>query len=138
MARKEITFVVQDQASRDVGKEFIITEMSAWDGEELASQLFRIMGEQGITGIPDDVINMGSAGLGTIGMNVISAASPEAARALRDRLLSTVQIAIESEEAGRIVRAVNGKIDFEEIETIRLVMAEVFKVNFGFLTIGEQ
>lgn len=33
MARKEIPFIVEDD-NRDNGKEFIITEMSAWDADE--------------------------------------------------------------------------------------------------------
>ena len=88
MARKEIPFIVEDD-NRDNGKEFIITEMSAWDADELAQDLFRSMGESGFSGIPADVIAMGCAGLATLGLNVISAASPEVARKLRDRLMST-------------------------------------------------
>ncbi|EHJ8040354.1 hypothetical protein KB263_005266, partial [Escherichia coli] len=54
MARKEIPFIVEDD-NRDNGKEFIITEMSAWDADELAQDLFRSMGESGFSGIPADV-----------------------------------------------------------------------------------
>ncbi|MCZ5834298.1 hypothetical protein O5345_19420 [Escherichia coli] len=45
MARKEIPFIVEDD-NRDNGKEFIITEMSAWDADELAQDLFRSMGNR--------------------------------------------------------------------------------------------
>jgi len=135
MARKEISFIVEDD-NRDNGKEFIITEMSAWDADELAQDLFRSMGESGFSGIPADVIAMGCAGLATLGLNVISAASPEVARKLRDRLMSTVQIVI-THEGSRQVRTVK-PVDFEEVSTIRQVMDKVFKVNFDFLTIAGE
>ncbi|ENF55470.1 hypothetical protein ECP03048166_1122 [Escherichia coli P0304816.6] len=135
MARKEIPFIVEDD-NRYNGKEFIITEMSAWDADELAQDLFRSMGESGFSGIPADVIAMGCAGLATLGLNVISAASPEVARKLRDRLMSTVQIVI-THEGSRQVRTVK-PVDFEEVSTIRQVMDKVFKVNFDFLTIAGE
>ncbi|MDZ9097537.1 hypothetical protein SND70_15945 [Escherichia coli] len=135
MARKEIPFIVEDD-NRDNGKEFIITEMSAWDADELAQDLFRSMGESGFSGIPADVIAMGCAGLATLGLNVLSAASPEVARKLRDRLMSTVQIVI-AHEGSRQVRTVK-PVDFEEVSTIRQVMDKVFKVNFDFLTIAGE
>jgi hypothetical protein len=135
MARKEITYIVEDEG-RDKGKEFIITEMSAWDADELAQDIFRAMGDSNFSEIPADVIAMGCAGLATVGLSVLSASSPDVARTLRDRLMSTVQIAI-TYDGQRQVRKVNGGIDFEEVSTIRLVMDKVFKANFDFLTIAE-
>ncbi|WP_336281101.1 hypothetical protein [Cronobacter dublinensis] len=134
MARKEISYVVMDE-NRDKGKEFIITEMSAWDADEMAQDIFRAMGDCNYTGIPADVIAMGCAGLATVGLSVLSASSPEVSRQLRDRLLSTVQIVI-THDGDRQIRAVKS-IDFEEVSTIRSLMDKVFKVNFDFLTIAE-
>lgn len=135
MSRKEIPFIVTDEG-RDKGKEFIITEMSAWDADELAQDIFRAMGDSNYTGIPADVIAMGCAGLATVGLSVLSASSPDVSRTLRERLMSTVQIVI-THEGKTQMRKVNGTIDFEEVQTIRQVMDQVFKVNFDFLTIAE-
>lgn len=135
MSRKEIPFIVTDEG-RDKGKEFIITEMSAWDADELAQDIFRAMGDSNYTGIPADVIAMGCAGLATVGLSVLSASSPDVSRTLRERLMSTVQIVI-THEGKTQMRKVNGSIDFEEVQTIRQVMDQVFKVNFDFLTIAE-
>lgn len=135
MSRKEIPFIVTDEG-RDKGKEFIITEMSAWDADELAQDIFRAMGDSNYTGIPADVIAMGCAGLATVGLSVLSASSPDVSRTLRERLMSTVQIVITHEGKSQM-RKVNGSIDFEEVQTIRQVMDQVFKVNFDFLTIAE-
>ena len=135
MARKEIPYVVMDE-NRDKGKEFIITEMSAWDADELAQDIFRAMGDSDFSAIPADVIAMGCAGLATVGLSVLSAASPDVSRNLRDRLLQTVQIVI-TQEGRRQVRQVK-PIDFEEVSTIRTLMDQVFRVNFDFLTIAGE
>ncbi|CAI9399148.1 hypothetical protein [Lelliottia sp. T2.26D-8] len=136
MARKEIPFIVEAEG-RDKGKEFIITEMSAWDADSLAQDIFRAMGDAEFSSIPPDVISMGCAGLATVGLSVMSAASPDVARKLRDRLMSTVEIII-THEGQRQTRPVNGAIDFEEVSTIRTLLDKVFQVNFSFLTIAGE
>ena len=136
MARKEISFIVEADG-RDKGKEFLITEMSAWDADTLAQDIFRAMGDSGFSEIPADVIAMGCAGLATVGLSVISASSPDVARQLRDRLMSTVAIVI-THEGTRQQRKVKGELDFEEVSTIRTLLDKVFKVNFDFLTIAGE
>lgn len=136
MARKEIPFIVEEEG-RDKGKEFIITEMSAWDADTLAQDIFRAMGDSNYSQIPADVIAMGCAGLATVGLSVISASSPEVARQLRDRLMSTVDIII-TNDGQRQQRKVNGSLDFEEVSTIRSLLDKVFQVNFDFLTIAGE
>lgn len=136
MARKEIPFIVEEDG-RDKGKEFLITEMSAWDADSLAQDIFRAMGDSNYSSIPADVIAMGCAGLATVGLSVISASSPEVARQLRDRLMSTVDIIITS-DGQRQQRKVNGSLDFEEVSTIRSLLDKVFQVNFDFLTIAGE
>lgn len=136
MARKEIPFIVETEG-RDKGKEFLITEMSAWDADSLAQDIFRAMGDSNYSSIPADVISMGCAGLATVGLSVISASSPEVARQLRDRLMSTVDIII-TNDGQRQQRKVNGSMDFEEVSTIRTLLDKVFQVNFDFLTIAGE
>lgn len=136
MARKEIPFIVEEDG-RDKGKEFLITEMSAWDADTLAQDIFRAMGDSNYSSIPADVIAMGCAGLATVGLSVISASSPEVARQLRDRLMSTVDIVI-TNDGQRQQRKVNGSLDFEEVSTIRSLLDKVFQVNFEFLKIDAE
>lgn len=136
MARKEIPFVV-DEDNRDKGKEFLITEMSAWDADSLSQDIFRAMGDAEFSNIPAEVIAMGCAGLATVGLSVISSSSPEVAKTLRDRLMSTVEIII-THDGKRQRRPVNGALDFEEVSTIRSALDKVFQVNFNFLTIAGE
>ena len=136
MARKEIPFIVEEEG-RDKGKEFLITEMSAWDADTLSQDIFRAMGDSNYSSIPADVIAMGCAGLATVGLSVISASPPEVARQLRDRLMSTVDRIIIN-KGQRQQRKVNGPLDFEEVSTIRDLIDKVFEVNFSFLTIAGE
>lgn len=135
MARKTLNYTV-DADGRDFGKVFVITEMSAWDADTMAQDIFRAMGDSKFTEIPEDVIRMGCAGLATIGLSVLCAASPEVSSTMRDRLLSTVEIAIEH-EGKQQVRKVKS-IDFEEVPTIRTLMDKVFHLNFGFLALAAE
>jgi len=135
--RKEVIYKVEDEASRDNGKEFLITEMTAWDIDTMSQDLFRIMGECGFSGIEPDVIAMGCAGLATVGLSVITAASPEAARQVRDRLMATVEIVIEN-DGKTIKRKVNGPLDFEEAKTIRVILDKCCELNFSFLAKGSE
>ena len=132
MSRKTVTIDIDDQDSRDFGKKFIITEMSAWDGEELAQDITRIMGDVGFSEIPQDVINMGSAGLATLGLSFLSAAHKEVSGEIKKRLMQTVQV-VNTDDKGKVnTSPVNQRLDFEEITTIRRILDEVFKLNFSF------
>ncbi|MGY0156356.1 hypothetical protein ACVQK1_09440 [Edwardsiella tarda] len=131
--RKQITYIVEDN-NRDHGKEFIITEMSSGDGDEMATELYRTMMKGGFYEIPQDIIAMGCAGLATMGMNVLALASADTYRILRSRLLDTVEIVIRHDGNQQTRKVMLD--DFEEVSTIRTLMDKVFQENFGFLTIA--
>lgn len=135
MSRKQITYIVEDEC-RDKGKEFLITEMSAWDAEELSEEVYRAMGHGEFNSLPADVVSMGVAGLATVGMSVLAAAPASVSRPISERLLATVQIVI-SNEGKDIPRAIK-PIDFEEISTIRTLKDKVFELNFGFLSLAAK
>lgn len=126
--RRTVEFTATE--GRDAGKKFIITEMSAWDADELASDIYRIMMDTNFTALPADVIAMGVAGLATVGLSVISSASKEAGKLLRDQLMDTVEIEV-THQGNTITRKVKGAVDFEEVFTIRQVLDKVFETNFS-------
>lgn len=135
MSRKQITYIVEDEG-RDKGKEFIITEMSAWDAEELSEEIYRAMGHGEFNSLPADVVAMGVAGLATVGISVLAAAPASVSRPISDRILSTVEIVI-TNEGKDITRSIK-PIDFEEISTIRALKDKVFELNFGFLSLAAK
>lgn len=131
--RKTSTVIIQE-LNRDHGKEFLLTEMSAFDGEKLAEDVWRALKSSNITSIPQDVISLGVYGLGTLGMAILSATSSEAADVLSSRLLSCVQIVIRN-GAEAITRPVT-ELDFEEISTIRTLKDRCFSLHFDFLNLA--
>ncbi|CNF28803.1 hypothetical protein QVN42_13255 [Yersinia nurmii] len=135
MSRKQITYIVEDEG-RDKGKEFLITEMSAWDAEELSEEIYRAMGHGEFNSLPADVVSMGISGLATVGMSVLAAAPASVSRPISDRLLSTVLIVIthNGKENSRPIKS----IDFEEVSTIRALKDKVFELNFGFLSLAAK
>ncbi|EMY4690300.1 TPA: hypothetical protein ACPZRY_004353 [Yersinia enterocolitica] len=135
MSRKQITYTVEDEG-RDKGKEFIITEMSAWDAEELSEEIYRAMGHGEFNSLPADVVSMGVAGLATVGVSVLAAAPASVSRPISDRILSTVEIVI-TNEGKDITRSIK-PLDFEEISTIRTLKDKVFELNFGFLSLAAK
>ncbi|EOW7155788.1 TPA: hypothetical protein ACPZQZ_002176 [Yersinia enterocolitica] len=135
MSRKQITYTVEDEG-RDKGKEFIITEMSAWDAEELSEEIYRAMGHGEFNSLPADVVSMGVAGLATVGVSVLAAAPASVSRPISDRILSTVKIVITNE--GKDITRSLKPIDFEEISTIRTLKDKVFELNFGFLSLAAK
>ncbi|NNS07342.1 hypothetical protein [Erwinia sp. JH02] len=132
MSRKIITFIAED--GRDKGKEFQITEMSAWDAEELSEEIYRAMGQGEFNSLPADVVSMGIAGLATVGMSVLAAAPAATSRYISDKLLSTVKAVI-THEGQQVSRDVE-KIDFEEIATLRKLKDKVLELNFSFLSLA--
>ncbi|WP_145484410.1 hypothetical protein [Yersinia aldovae] len=135
MSRKQITYIVEDEG-RDKGKEFLITEMSAWDAEELSEEIYRAMGHGEFNSLPADVVAMGAAGLATVGISVLAAAPASVSRPISDRILSTVEVVI-TNEGKDITRSIK-PIDFEEISTIRTLKDKVFELNFGFLSLAAK
>lgn len=135
MSRKQITYIVEDEC-RDKGKEFLITEMSAWDAEELSEEVYRAMGHGEFNSLPADVVAMGVAGLATVGMSVLAAAPASVSRPISEKLLATVQIVI-SNKGKEIPRSIKS-LDFEEVSTIRTLKDKVFELNFGFLSLAAK
>jgi len=128
--RKNEIYVVTDPDSRDFDKKFVITEMSAWEGEILSQDLLRKLsrGQE----IPDDIVSMGCHGLATLGMTALLLCSEEESVALTKRLLNNVKICIAGNDGNEAERRVIPS-DFEEWKTIQELKDRIFKLNFDFL-----
>lgn len=137
MSRKIETVTIENPASRDAGKVFIITEMSAIDGAELANELNGMAGRAEALQIPDDVVLMGCAGLATLGMPLLAASGRDMYVKVRDELLKNVEISI-IHEGKEIRRPVNVKLDVEEVDTINLLVDKSFEINFTFLKLDGE
>jgi hypothetical protein len=123
MARKIVTYTVEKK-NRDEGKSFVITEMSAVQGHEWATKaLFAIL-NSGVE-MPEEMANMGLAGLAVMGMGAVTSIPHAVAKPLLDELMTCVQIKME-----KVTRAPVPE-DYEEVITIFDLQREVLSMHIA-------
>ena len=124
MARKETTFVAE--TGRDLGKQFLITEMSASQAENWAFQVILAVGNAGIE-IPEGLASQGMSGLMAIGyMNLIKIPF-NAAKPLLDEMMNCVQIIPSANIKRKLVEE-----DIEEVTTRLQLRKSVWNLHMDF------
>ena len=124
MARKETTFVAE--TGRDLGKKFLITEMSASQAENWAFQVILAIGNAGIE-IPEGLASQGMSGLMAIGyMNLIKIPF-DAAKPLLDEMMNCVQIIPSANIKRKLVEE-----DIEEVGTRLQLRKSVWNLHMDF------
>jgi hypothetical protein len=134
MSRKILTYKVTAKG-RDLGKVFLLTELSTADAEDWAMQAFFALMNSGVD-IPDDVAEMGLAGIASIGLGALGKIDYEKARPLLDRMMTCVQI-IPDPSRPNVVRALDPS-DIEEVSTRLMLRKEVFALHVDFLTHADR
>lgn len=130
MARKELYYTIEDKG-RDNGKKFYIREMSATQAEWWANRAILAMANNGIN-LPDNLSDMGMAGMAKVGLEMVAKIPPEDARPLLDELMKCVQ-AVPNPDDLNIKRPLIDD-DTEEVITRLKLRGEVFKLHVDFLT----
>jgi len=126
--RKTLTYTAQD--GRDKGKKFIITEMAARPAHKWATRaLFALI--NGGADIPENVADMGMAGIAAAGMKTLNSISIETAEPLLDELLSCVTVMPDPNKP-EVVRALFDE-DIEEPATYFKLQKEVLILHLDFL-----
>ena len=124
MARKETTFVAE--TGRDLGKKFLITEMSASQAENWAFQVILAVGNAGIE-IPEGLASQGMSGLMAIGyMNLIKIPF-DAAKPLLDEMMNCVQIIPSANIKRKLIEE-----DIEEVTTRLQLRKSVWNLHMDF------
>lgn len=132
--RKTAQYTVDDEG-RDKGKVFLITEMSAAQGEAWACRaLLALMGSN--TQLPDGFESLGMAGLAELGFKMLANLRWDIAEPLLAEMMACLKIIPDPKKLS-VVRDLlettgNGE-DIEEISTRFKLKAEVFKLHTGFL-----
>ena len=129
MARETINYTV-NQEGRDIGKVFVITEMSAFKGESWAMRAILAMIKGGVN-LPDGYESLGMAGIAEVGMKALANVEAATLEPLLDEMLECVQFMPDPSKP-HIVRKLH-ESDIEEILTLITLRAEVFKMHTGFL-----
>ena len=124
MARKEASFAAD--FGRDLGKQFLITEMSASQAENLAFKVILAIGNSGIE-IPDNLAAQGMAGLLTVGYLNLLKIPFEAAKPLLDEMMGCVQIVPSPNIKRPLIED-----DIEEVKTRLSLRKAVWDLHMDF------
>ena len=124
MARKETTFVAE--TGRDLGKQFLITEMSASQAENWAFQVILAVGNAGIE-IPEGLASQGMSGLMAIGYMNLLKIPFDAAKPLLDEMMNCVQIIPSANIKRKLVEE-----DIEEVATRLQLRKSVWNLHMDF------
>ena len=127
MARKSVVVTIEDGGEQ---KKFLITRMSAADSEDWALELFFALANAGAE-IPDDMAELGFAGLAQLGIDAFSKISYEKAKPLLARMMQCVQF-IPNPDDERVVRQLRDE-DIEDVVTRLKLRKEVFNLHTDFL-----
>ena len=128
MARK-IEYVTIDKAGRDLGKTFVITEMSAFATERWATKAFLALANSGID-LPQGMA-MGMQGMASMGLEALGKIKYDDAEPLLDEMLECVQIKPSEKAPPReIITGDDG--DIEEIATLLTLRMAIFKLHVNF------
>lgn len=144
MARRTVHYTIMPSdkpnapPNRDLGKKFIITEMSPFEAESWAIRaLLALMANNVVlpAGMADR-IQAGEAGLAdlaAIGLPMLAGVKYHDAKPLLDDMLSCVQIAPDKRNPDAVVRPLV-EDDIEELSTIIELRRQVWRLHVNFST----
>lgn len=130
MARKEKTVII-DRPGRDQGKHFLLTEMSARQGEAWGMRALLALANGGVD-IPDDIAGAGLAGLAVMGVKALGNLHYDAAEPLLAEMLAQVQ-AIPDPMRPTVRRPLIDD-DTEEVSTLLTLRREILELHIDFFT----
>lgn len=110
-------------------KKFLITRMSAAATEDWAIETFFALANAGVD-IPEDVADMGFAGIAQIGIQALGKVEYAKAKPLLDRMMTCVQ-AIPDPNDERVVRHLV-ESDIQDFRNILKLRKEVFSLHMDF------
>jgi hypothetical protein len=129
VARKNAVVKITDD-NRDKGKAFLITEMSATQGEAWAMRAILAL-MAGDVELPEGFERMGMAGIAEVGLKALSGLHWEVAEPLLADMMACVQF-IPDPLKQNVLRDLFEE-DIEEISTRVKLKAEVWKLHTDFL-----
>jgi len=130
MARKETTFIAD--TGRDIGKQFLITEMSASKAENWAFRVILAIGNAGIE-IPEGLASQGMSGLLAIGYMNLLKIPFDSAKPLLDEMMTCVQF-LPSQNVKRSLM----EEDIEEVATRFKLRKAIWDLHMDFFLDSSQ
>ena len=127
--RHTAQYKVEDKG-RDFGKVFLLTEMSARQGEEWAMKVLLALMASNVN-LPDGFENLGMAALAQMGLKALTGIKWETLEPLLAEMMENIQIIPDAAKTN--VHRPLVEDDIEEIITRVKLRAEVWNLNMGFL-----
>lgn len=132
--RKEKSVTIDGPAgSRDIGKVFWLTEMSAVQAEAWGTRALLALARSGVE-LPDDFMSMGLAGIAIVGVKALGGLDYETAKPLLAEMLACVQAV--PNPANPTVRRALIDDDTEEVATLLFLRREIVNLHVDFFTSG--
>jgi hypothetical protein len=132
MARKVVDVTIND---RGTNKTFVLTEMPASQAEKWATRLLLAITRAAKAGtgieIPDNLEQLGMAGIASLGIRALSGVSWEDIEPLMDEMFRCVQIRPDPLSQPLIVRPLI-EDDIEDVQTRLKLRAELIALHTGF------
>jgi len=129
MARK--TKTVTGTFGRDAGKQYLITEMSGDQTEDWALRAFLALASSGVE-IPDDLQDMGMAGIASLSLTAIAGIKWDFAKPLLDEMMACVQVMPDKSNPANTRPIFKNSDDIEEVATRLMLRKEVFGLHMDF------
>lgn len=127
--RKTAMYPVEEKG-RDQGKVFLLTEMTARQGEEWAMKVLLALMASNVN-LPEGFENLGMAALAQMGLKALTGLKWEVLEPLLSEMMQNIEI-IPDPAKTNVHRALV-EDDIEEILTRLKLRAEVWNLNMGFL-----
>lgn len=126
--RRSSNYTIGDEG-RDFGKLFVLTEMSASQGEDWALRALLALVQANVE-VPDNFAELGMAGLAEVGIKKLGALPVAIARPLLEELMGCIQI-IPDPRKPMVIRPLI-EDDIEEVTTRIKLKWEVLKLHVDF------
>lgn len=126
--RKTADITITDEG-RDKGKVFRLREMSAMQAEKWAARALLALAKSGVD-IPDEISEMGMAGMVALGIKSLVGVSFRDAEPLLDEMLGCIKIVPDPARPQIERPLIDG--DIEEVRTLVTLRKEVFTLHTGF------
>ena len=131
------------ETNRDLGKVYMLTEMSAYDAERWAADAFQGLVKAGVD-VPDDLADAGMVAIATMGLKALGGMPSETLHDLLDRMMTQVTH-FPDPNRREISRGFGSMLsqklfadDIEEISTRLLLRQELLQLHADFLMAGVQ
>ena len=134
--RETILYTVEDD-NRDKGRQYLITEMSAADGELWSADAIHALARSGVD-LPEDYSKLTVAGVASLGFKMLSGIPGEGMHDIMDRLMTCVEYIPDPSNpdvrrGGKAPKPPLREDDIEEVMTRLKLKAVVFQLLTGFL-----